>query len=497
MSTSSISPPRAGGGKAPALGHHPGLALLIVSTAQLMVVLDGTIVAVALPSIQSDLGFTPSGASWVFNAYLLAFGGLLMLGGRSGDVFGHRRAFMTGVALFALASLLGGFSTEAWHLLLARVGQGVAAALAAPAALALVNTSFTDTEARNRALGVFAGVAGSGMAIGLILGGLLTDGLSWHWVLWVNVPIAAVLLVLSPLYLSGAPGVPSRFDVLGSLTSIAGMVALVYGFVHAGEKGWGEAASIGALAAGVLLLALFVFIETRTAQPILSLRLLADRDRAAGFLSMMLLPATLFAMFVYLVSFLQNVLGFSAIRTGLAFLALAAVMMVAASVAAPLMARFGPKKAIVAASVVTVAGMVWLARLSVGSGYFQDIFGPMVLFGAGAGIAFACLNVVVMSTVQGAEAGAASGLLNTVQQVGAALGLAVLTTVYTGALRDGAESPPAGVAPAEAQTHILTDATSSVFTAAIAFPACLLVAALLLRRPSAASPAPAEKAPAL
>src|SRR5919199_2299842 len=264
-------------------GHHPGLALAIIAASQLMVVLDATIVNIALPQMQQALHFSTTSLSWVLNAYTLTFGGLLLLGGRAGDILGRRRVFITGILLFSLASLLGGFATSSAWLLAARALQGVGGAIASPTALALITTNFAEGPERNRAFGVFAAVSGSGAAVGLLAGGMLTSWLSWRWVLFVNVPIGVLIALLAPLYINESERHPGRFDLAGAFTSTTGMLALVYGFIRAAQQGWSDNLTIGSFVAAVVLLAAFVAIERRTRQPITPLHMFTDRNRAGSY----------------------------------------------------------------------------------------------------------------------------------------------------------------------------------------------------------------------
>src|SRR5215211_5303080 len=301
-------------------GYHPALALTIIAASQLMVVLDATIVNIALPQMQQALGFSTTSLSWVLNAYTLAFGGLLLLGGRAGDILGRRRVFIAGILLFTFASFLGGLATSSGWLLAARALQGVGAAIAAPTALSLITTNFAEGQARNRAFGVFSAVAVSGGAIGMLAGGILTSWLSWRWVLFVNVPIGLLLAALAPLYIAESERQPGRFDLAGAFTSTAGMTALVYGFIRAAEEGWSDAGTIGSFAAAVVLLAAFLSIETRIRQPITPLHMLRERNRAGTYVIMLALAAALFGQFFFLTLFVQDVLGYSPLRAGIAFL---------------------------------------------------------------------------------------------------------------------------------------------------------------------------------
>ncbi|MFF9431902.1 MFS transporter [Streptomyces sp. NPDC014746] len=451
--------------------RRPGMVLLTVLLCQTMFILDTSVVNIALPAIQRDLGFSAAGLSWVLNAYLLAFGGLLLLGGRAGDLLGPRRALLTGVAVFTAASLAGGLATSGGLLLAARAGQGVGAALAAPTVLALITTHFPEPAARARALGAYAAVSGSGAALGLIAGGVLTDWLSWRWVLYVNVPIGAALLVLAVMHVDGAQRRTVRLDVAGSLTSTAGMTALVFGLIRAAEEGFSDATAIAVLGAGVVLLALFLVIEARSTQPITPLRLFADRDRAVGYLALLFQMAAGNGMFFFLTQFLQEVRGYRPLTAGLAFLPLTALILASSHVAARFVPRTGPKPLIAAAGAVMTVCLLWLAHLTPGSTYVFALLGPMVLIGAAMGVLLVGITTVLMTGVRAEDAGAASGLLNVMQQLGGALGLAILITAFGTTTRD-----------AQGTAHqVLTDGVTTAFTVAAVLTGCVLVSSLLMR----------------
>lgn len=410
-----------------------GAALALITGCQLILVVDATIVNVALPSIQRSLHFSPAGLSWVVNAYTLAFGGLLLLGGRAGDILGHRRVFVAGAVLFTLASLAGGFATSPAWLLAARTAQGAGAAFAGPGSLALIAVTFEEGPRRARALAVFSIAGSAGMVVGLAVGGMLTMWASWRWVLFVNVPVGAVIAVLAPRFLRESERLPGRFDLAGAFTSTAGTSALVYGFIRAARHGWGEGVTVAAFGGAVVLLVAFVVVEARAGQPIMPLRLFTGRDRCGAYGMRLLLTAAMSGMLFFLTLFVQNVLGYSPLRTGLAFLP-TTLALVAASRAVPrLLPRFGARPVMVAGSVLCVAGMVWLTGVSAGSGYAAMILGPVLLFGAGTGLVAVAATFVALSSVPRADSGAASGLLQGMQQVGGSLGVAVLVTVYASA----------------------------------------------------------------
>jgi EmrB/QacA subfamily drug resistance transporter len=396
-----------------------------------MVVLDGTVVYVALPKIQADLGFTPTGLSWVVNLYTLAFGGLLLLGGRAGGLLGQRRVFVAGIALFGVASLAGGLATAEWALLAARTVQGVGAALAAPSALALIPANFEEGPARTRAIGVYTAVAASGAALGLILGGVLSDWASWRWVLFINVPIAVAVVLVAPGSVRETPRLPGRLDLAGALTSTGGMIALVYGLIRASTKGWTDPAVLATLVAAVVLLGSFIMVEARARQPIVPLRLFANHGRSGALLVMLAFPAAMFGMFFFLTQFLQQTHGYSAIRTGFAFLPMTTLILLASAAAIRLLPRVGAAALAATGAASATAGMVWLAQISSETGYAAGVLGPVLLLGLGAGLLFPSLTTAILGGVTPEDSGTVASLLNALQQVGGALGLAVLVTVAT------------------------------------------------------------------
>jgi EmrB/QacA subfamily drug resistance transporter len=464
----SIDPPR----------HRPGLALAIIVTCQLMFVLDATVMNVALPRIQEGLHFTPTGLAWVMSAYTLTFGGLLLLGGRAGDILGRRRMFVAGIALFTVASLAGGFATSAGWLLAARVLQGVGAAAAGPSTIALIATAYTEARARIRALALLSGVASGGFAIGLIVGGMLTELTSWRWVLFINVPFGLAAVVLAPRFVREPQRHPARLDLPGALTATTGVAAVVYALIHAATNGWSNGQTVFTLATGIVLLVAFLVIETRTRQPLLPLRLFADRNRAAAFLNFFLGPAAMMSTFFFLTQFLQDVRGFGALATGFAFLPMAIGMFAMTRLIPRLLPRFGPRPLAVTGSVLMIGGLAWLSQLSTTSDYASAILGPMVLLGVGGGLGFIPLTPVIMSTVTPQDAGAAGGALQTMQQLGSSLGLAVLVTVFGAAARYATHAQAAG--PAVAQ-HALVSGMTAAFAVATVFAACTTVVALTFR----------------
>ena len=459
---------------------RPGLVLGIVLVSQLMVVLDATIVNIALPDIATGLDFSPTGLSWVINAYTLAFGGLLLLGARAGDILGRKRVFLTGITLFSLASLAGGFAQSADLLLAARALQGVGAALAAPSALALLMTLFPEARERTRALGWYTAVSIGGAAVGLIAGGILTQFVSWRWVLFINVPIGLAVLLVARRFLPETARNPGRFDLLGALTSTFGMTALVYSLVRAASAGWGDPLTVAGLAVGVVMLAAFVVTEMRAESPITPLRLFADRNRSVSYVARLLLVAGMFGMFFFLTQFLQGVLGYSPLIAGLAFLPLTLVLFAASQTSARvLMARFAPQYLIVGGLLFSTAALLWLSGLSADSSYFS-LLGPLVLFGLGNGIAFVPLTALSLVGVEPKDAGAASGLVNVMQQVGGTLGLAVLVSVFGHA---AASATVTGTAAQQAQQAFIAGADTAFAWAAAFLAATVLLVAVAVRGP--------------
>jgi EmrB/QacA subfamily drug resistance transporter len=414
--------------------RHPGLALFVIATAQLMVVLDAAIVNVALPHMQRALGFTGSGLEWVVTAYAVTFGGLLLLGGRSGDLLGRRRIFIIGLLLFSAASLFGGFATSQAWLLASRALQGVGGAMVAPTALALITTTFPEGAQRNRAMGVYAAMSGGGAAIGLVAGGLLTTYLSWRWVLFVNVPIGIVTAVLARYVLPESDRRSGRFDLPGAITATAGVALLVYGLSNAstdqhGISHWGDAKVIGSLVASAVLLVSFALIEWRSRHALMPLRILSDRSRTGAYLVMLCLATAMFGFFFFLTIFVQEVLGYSALRSGVAFLPFAVVIVVMSALVSQLVGRIGPRPLMLAGATIAAGGMLWFAQITVHSTYVGGLLGPMLLTSSGFGLLFVPMSLVALNKVRGEDSGIASSLLNTGQQVGGAIGLAALGTV--------------------------------------------------------------------
>jgi EmrB/QacA subfamily drug resistance transporter len=463
---------------------HPRLVLAVILTCQLMVVLDGTVVTIALPHIRTALGFSATSLSWVLNAYTLAFGGLLLLGARTGDIVGRRLTFVGGLAIFTVASLIGGLAHNSAELLVGRAGQGVGGALASPAALALLMSKFADGRERTRAVGLYTAVSVGGSAVGLVLGGMLVQWTSWRWVMFVNVPIGVAVVAVGWLVLSESDNarVRGRFDLLGALTSTIGMAALVYGFVRAASDGWGDVAARVAFAVGAILLIAFVITERRAVAPITPLRLFADRDRSASYVARLLVVAGTMGMFFFLTQLLQNRLHYSPITAGVAFLPIT-IMLFASSQAAShgLIDRFGAKPLMIVGIALTAVGVLWLTQLSTGS-HYGSVFGPLMIIGTGNGLAFVPLTTAALHAVPDEDAGAASGMVNAMQQVGGSLGLAVLVTVFGAADRHALHHHAASLHGTAVAAHAYLHGADTVFAVATGFLVLtLLVVAVVIR----------------
>jgi EmrB/QacA subfamily drug resistance transporter len=503
MSTAQPATGRAASGTTVAgpAGRHLGLALVVIATAQLMVVLDATIVNVALPSIQSALGFSGASLEWVINAYALTFGGLLLLGGRAGDILGRRRVFIAGIILFSLASLLGGFATTQAWLLAARALQGVGAAVVAPTALSLIATNFPEGRPRNRAMAVYAAMSIGGAAVGLLAGGLLTTYLSWRWVLFVNVPIGIGVALIAPRALGESQRHPGRFDLPGAITSTLGLAALVYGLSSAattanGVSHWGDTKVVASLVAAVVLLSAFIVIESRSKHALMPLRIFRNRNRSGAYLIMLCIGTAMFGMFFFLTIFVQTVWHYSALHTGVAYLPMVATIMAMAGLSAQLVPRIGARPLLLAGSAIASGGMFWLSRIDENSTYAGGLLGPMIVTAAGLGMLFMPVTLVALSRVQDRDSGLASSLVNTGQQVGGSIGLALLGTVawtvvantarHSAAAAKAAAAAaakaghPLHVNPAKAQTAIYDHALSIGFARGFEVSAGIMLLALVL-----------------
>jgi EmrB/QacA subfamily drug resistance transporter len=407
------------------------LLLTLVCVGQFMVVLDVSIVNVALPSIQKDLGFSASGLQWVVNAYTLTFAGFMLLGGRAADLFGRRRIFIAGLTIFTISSLIGGLSQSQAMLIGARALQGFGAAILAPATLTIITATFTEPSSRARALGVWSAVASAGASAGALLGGILTDLLSWRWILFVNVPIGILALVFARRFIpeSRADLEHRQLDVAGALSVTGGLVALVYAIVRTQTYAWTSVHTLIPLGIAVVSLGTFFVIQTRSRVPLVPLRIFRSRSVAGGNAVIFLLFGAMFGSWYFETLFMQRVLGFSPLQAGLAFLPQTVLIAIGAQITARYVTRVGPRPLILLGSLVGASGLFWLSQVTPHSTFVGDLFGPYVLIGLGMGLAVTPVTVAGTSGVAPADAGLASGLLNTSRIVGASIGLAVLTTV--------------------------------------------------------------------
>ncbi len=433
---------------------HPALVLLLIAGAQLMVVLDGTIVNIALPSMANYFNKTQTDMTWALNAYTLAFGGLLLLGGRAGDILGRRRVFIAGLALFTLGSFLGGIANSFEFLLIGRIVQGLGGAIASPTALSLITNSFREGHERTRAFAVYAAVSGAGAALGLLLGGILTEYLTWRWVLFVNVPIGIALIAGAFFYIHETERHHGQFDYFGGLLSVLGMVGIVYGFINAANHGWAKPTTLVTLIGGVVLLIVFFLWETRANDPMLPMRVVEDRNRGGAYLVMLIVGAGMFGMFYFVTFFVQGVMEFSALRTGFAFLPVAFTIGITSQVMTRLMPRFGPKPLIITGTVLLTAAMFWYSTVDRHSGYLNKFLPGMIVMAIGMGCIFVPLTTVAVSRVQNTDAGVASAMLNVGQQVGGSIGLSVLATVAATAGRHSANTHKAELPAALAKSGL-------------------------------------------
>jgi len=470
-------------------------ALAVLGVAYLMVVLDVSIVNVALPSIQKDLDFAPENLQWVISGYALTFGGFLLLGGRFGDLLGRRRLFMVGLALFAAFSLLCGLSTSSGMLIAARALQGAAGAILSPSVFSIVSVTFEEGSERNKALGILGAIAGSGAAIGVLMGGVLTEYAGWDWIFFVNVPIGVGALFFVPRLVreSHAEGLERHFDAAGAVTVTASLMLLVYGLTQSPNVGWGSGRTIGVLLGSAVLMAAFLAIELRSRSPLVPLGFFRRRTPAGANLIGLILGTMVFGMFFLLSLYMQQVLGFSALKTGVGYLAVALTAVVASGVAQALVTKAGVKPVLTIGMVLLGGGLTYFSQVSVHGSYVNDLLPGFILIGVGLGFAFVPVSIAALAGVTGRDAGLASGLINTSQQIGGALGLAILTTASTTRtghlLARGVDQPTA-----------LTDGFRLAFWVGVGFAVASVVATLLyLRREELGVPVledAAESAPA-
>ena len=466
------------------------LALGLLSTVQFMVVLDIAIVNVALPSIKVDLGFSQENLQWVISAYALVFGGFLLLGGRAADLLGRRRIFLVGVAVFTIASFLAGMAWSEGSLIGARAVQGLGAAIISPAALSILSTTFREGRERNIALGVWGAVGGFGAAAGVLLGGVLTDALSWEWIFFVNVPVGVAAFVIAPFLLSESRDARvSSFDVPGAVLVTGGLSSLVYAITQAGQQGWLGGQTLAFFAAALVMLTAFVAWELRHPEPLMRLGIFQIRTVSGANVAGFILGTALFAMFLMLTLYMQQVLGYSAMKTGIAYLAVAGTAIIWSAVAAQLVTRIGVKPVLVAGMATLTAGLVYFTQVSVGGSYVGDLLPGFLLVGFGIGFAFVPISIAALAGIQPAEAGLASGLINTSQQIGGALGIAALSTIASSRTDDAL----AGGTPLPAA---LVDGFTNAFIAGTVIAALGIIASLTLIRRRELEPVP-EAEPAL
>lgn len=420
--------------------HSKRVILAMIVACQLMMVLDSSVLVTALPEIGRTLQLSTAALTWVQNAYILAFGGFLLLGARAGDILGRRKTFSTGIALFSLASMLAGLAPSATLLLAARALQGLAAAMATPSALALLSVNFSEARERSKAIAVYSAVSGAGGSVGLIIGGLLTDVISWRAGMFLNVPIGIALLLMVPRYLRETEMKPGSLDFMGAIASIIGMTALAFGFVEAASVGWAAPQTWGSLAIGSVSLAAFVWIEARAKEPITPLRLFASRTRSGAYLGRLLLLCGNYPIFFFVPQYVQKVLHFNSLEAGLAIMPFTAVQFGMMYVMPALVGRFGNAKILIAGLGIAIAGTSWLSFISADSSFFPDLFFPLIIMGGGAGMIFQPFTTLGLSGVDAKDAGAASGLVNVAHQTGASLGLAVLVAVFESASRQAVPS---------------------------------------------------------
>jgi len=459
------------------------LALALLASTQFVIVLDAAIVNVAIPSIGRDLQFSTENLAWIPNAYALTFGGFLLLGGRMADLLGRRRLFMIGLGVFSIASLLGGFSGSEEQLIIWRAVQGLGAALLAPSALSMVTNMFSEGAERNKALGVWGAVSGSGGAAGVLLGGVLTEYAGWEWVLWVNVPIGIIAALLAPRLLveSRRESETRHFDAFGALTVTAGLSLLVFALVDTINAGWGSTQTIGLLIVSLALILVFIAIERRSVAPLVPFSIFRKRTLTGANVIGLLIGASLFSMFFFLSRYMQEVLRYDALKTGLSYLPLALVIIVSAGAASVLVTRLGFKPVLVAGLVLVTIGLLWFTQLPVDGVYLSDIIAPMVVAAAGLGFAFVPVTIAAVSGISEDDSGLASGLINTSQQIGGALGLAVLATIAntrTQNLAEAAQGNPAALPEA------LTDGFNLAFLAGAGFAVLGILAAIFMIRSS-------------
>ena len=463
------------------------LALALLAVADFVVILDGTIVNVALPSIGTHLHASTSALSWVISAYVLAFGGLLLLGGRLADLFGRRRLFIAGLIVFGLASLAGGLSRSIGELIVLRAVQGAGAAALAPAARSIITTLFEEGAERGKAMGIWAAVAGSGSVVGLVLGGVLTSTLGWSWVLFVNVPVTLLAAALAPRLISEsrAESTERSIDVTGAVLVSGGLLAALYALVNANAAGWGSAQTVGLLGLGVILLAAFAWVEGKVRSPLVALDIFRNAQVRGANIAMALIAAAMIGMFFVLSLYQQELQGYSALMAGLSGLPLGLVLITVAGLAGPVTQRIGAKPVLLTGLAVFTAGVAWLSRIPLHGSYLTDVLGPSLIIAAGLGLAFVAVTIAAADGIETEHAGLAGGLINMTQQIGGAVGLAVITAVATGHINPGVHSAAA----------VNDGFRSALLLAAAIAGAAVLITAVVLpgrsRRATGGAPIPA------
>jgi EmrB/QacA subfamily drug resistance transporter len=463
---------------------NPWIVLVLVCIAQFMVVLDATITNVALPSIQLDLGMSDANLQWIVNAYTLVFGGFLLLGGRAGDLIGRKRVFLAGIVVFTVASLICGLAPSETWLIVARGLQGLGAALVSPAALSIVTTTFEEGAERTKAMGVWAAIAVGGGAVGLILGGILVDTLSWEWIFFVNVPVGIAAFAFSFVLVPESVDEHAHrsFDVLGAITVTAGLVALVYGIVRSAERGWTSAEVLACLAAAAVLLTAFVLIELRARSPLVRLDIFRVKTLRAANIAMLLVASGLFAMFFFNTLYLQRVLGYTALEAGLAFLPFTAGIIVGSGLSQFMIPKLGAREVPLIGLGLGVVGMLLFLRLEPAGSYVGDVL-PAILFASiGMGLVFVPVTLIATSGLPPEDAGLASGLFNTSQQIGGALGLAILSTLATSKTTDVLEGVGGQPSPADQASALVDGFHVAYLAGAILLASAAIVLAALLRR---------------
>jgi EmrB/QacA subfamily drug resistance transporter len=470
-----------------ASANRKWLALALLCAVQFMVVLDIAIVNVALPSIQTDLGFSQENLQWVISAYALVFGGFLLLGGRAADLLGRRRIFVAGLIVFSVGSLLCGLAWDDGALIGARAIQGLGAAIISPAALSILMTTFAEGRERNVALGAWGAVGGFGAAAGVLMGGVLTDVLTWEWIFFVNVPVGAIALALTPLLLTESRDARAQgFDALGATLVTAGLLVLVYAITEARDLGWTSVETIGLFAAAAVLLAGFAWAELRRRDPLVPFSIFRLRTVTGANVAGLILGTATFAMFLMLTLYMQQVLGYSPLKTGVAYLAVALTAIVWSGVAAQLVTKIGVKPVLVVGMVAMTLGLVYFTQVSVGGSYVGDLLPGFLLIGLGLGFSFVPISIAALAGVQPSEAGLASGLINTSQQIGGALGIAIISTIATSQTEDALET-------GSGLPFALTDGFAAAFWGGFATAVVgILVAMFLVRREDLAEAPPEE-----